>query len=174
MVLCALIGLGGYGQPHKAMAAAEVAPTLSVDSRLVASGAVPPGRPMLAFTWINKSTHALLLQTHVDSDGGVMYDSIVLEQGVLQASMTSARKASATRYCVLPAGRSHTVRIHDIDQWLGMLGVDPARPWRASYLIGSPAWQPTEAAPVCSTAGHAEGVPLWRGKASGPFMSSPR
>lgn len=143
---------------------------LQVSARLTSLPVILHGRQALTFTWTNQGGRPLLLQTHVDSDGGVMYDSIVLEQGTVRVPLTSVRKASAPRYCVLPQGQSHSVHIHDIGHWLAMLGLDPSHPWRAAYMVDASDSPPQGPMPLCGLHGQST-APLWRGKADGPLLS---
>lgn len=165
---CGVCALMPHANAHSA--SGGQAGALLVSARLTSLPVIPHGRQGLTFTWTNQGGRPMLLRTHVDSDGGVMYDNIVLEQGAARVALTSVRKASAQRHCVLPPGQSHSVHIHDIGHWLAMLGLDASHSWRASYVVGAGETAPEGPMPLCGHHGQGASAPLWRGKAEGPML----
>lgn len=131
------------------------------------------GQGALAFTWTNQGSAPVLLLTHADTDAGLMFDAIEIWQGPVQSAIKSPRKAVAPRFCVLPAGRSHTVHIAPLKPWLLRIGIDPAQPWQAVYRVADHVQAPPLPMPVCGAADTLPGAlaPLWHGEAHTAWLS---
>lgn len=128
---------------------------------------------LLAFTWTNQGTTPLLLLTHADTDDDVMFDAIEITQGGVRAALKAPRKSVAPRFCVLPAGHHHTVRIGSLRHWLQRVGVDPGQPWQVAYHVAEHVEAPALAMPLCGSQAAPDdrgAAPLWHGHVLGPSL----
>jgi hypothetical protein len=146
---------------------------LSVNASLQGQGA----QAFLVFTWANRGSAPLLLLTHVDTDAGPMFDAIEIRQGARHAPLKSPRKAVALRFCLLPAGHSHAIRVMAIQSWLTRLGFVPGQAWQVDYVVPghvkAPASETTVECggdPVSSTGPTEPAARPWHGRVQGPTL----